>query len=174
MIRDSALQTLTRLRGVLIALGVAGLGLWWALRSYGILEWLGYLLVVLGLALLWTSLQRLRFGAGRDDGPGLVQVDEGQIVYFGPLTGGLVAHSNLRSLGIDPTGKPAHWVLGQTGGDDLFIPVTATGSEALFDYFSALPGMRIDRLLSAARGGFDTPTQLWTLPPDMTRIPVSK
>ena len=161
MIRADALTSLTRWRGVLIAVGVTGLGLWWALRSYGLLEWMGYVLVLAGLALLWTALQRLRFDAGTG-GPGIVQIDEGQIAYFGPLTGGLVARSNLQSLCIDPTGKPAHWVLGQTGGPDLHIPITATGAEALFDYFSALPGMRLERLLQATRGGFEARTQLWS------------
>lgn len=161
MIRSSALDTLTRYRSLLIAVGLTGLGLWWALQSFGLLEWLGYLLTLTGAALIWTSLQRLRFNTGHG-GPGIVQIDEGQIAYFGPLTGGLVARSNLTSLLIDPTGKPAHWVLGQTGGEDLQIPVTATGSEALFDYFAALPGIRTERLLTAARGGFETPTRLWS------------
>ena len=173
MIRDGALRSLARWRGLLIALGVMLLGLWWAWNSFGLLEWLGYVLVLVGLALMWTAWQRLRFGAGRE-GPGLVQVDEGQIAYFGPLTGGIVARSNLNTLSIDPDGKPAHWVLGHSGGDDLAIPVTATGTEALFDYFSALPGMRLDRLLTAARGGFDTRTRLWSRPAERTRLGAPK
>ena len=37
-----------------------------------------------------VGLRRLQFGqTGR--GPGVVKVDEGQIAYFGPLTGGAVA-----------------------------------------------------------------------------------
>ena len=84
-------------------------------------------------------------------GPGVVQVDEGQISYFGPLDGGAIALSELERLTLDHTSKPAHWVLDMPGQPQLHIPVTATGADALFDAFSALPGLRTERMLSEMR-----------------------
>lgn len=159
-VRPEAQTALSRWRAVILSVILTMLGLWWAYVGVSPISWIGGALALLGVASLVAAIQRLRFGAGRD-GPGVVQIDEGAIAYFGPLTGGVVALSNLTALSIDPSGKPAHWVLAHSGGEDLYIPVTAKGADRLFDYFSALPGMRLDRLLAASRGGYDAPTQLW-------------
>ncbi|MFU1478159.1 hypothetical protein ACM25N_10830 [Roseovarius sp. C7] len=160
MIRAEARTALWRWRDVLVGLGILALALWAVLGAYGILHWLGWLGLALGAAFVWNGWQRLRFH--RDpDGPGVVSVTEGQISYYGPLSGGAVARSNLTSLAYDPTGKPAHWVLGHDGGPDLHIPVTASGAEALFDFFSSLPGLRMDQLLRVTTGSSTASTRLW-------------
>jgi len=160
VIRPAARAALWRWRDVLAGLAILALALWAVLGAFGILHWLGWLGLVLGAALVWTGWQRLRFH--RDaDGPGVVSVTEGQISYYGPLSGGAVARSNLLRLTYDPTGKPAHWVLGHDGGPDLHIPVTAAGAETLFDFFSSLPGLRMEQLLRVTTGPGTTPTRLW-------------
>ncbi len=65
-----------------------------------------------------------------------------------------MAASDLVRLELDRRGKPAHWVLEQPGQPPLYVPVTAEGAEALFDAFSALPGLRTERMLAelAAQG----------------------
>jgi len=160
MIRQDAIEALLKWRDILVGGAIIVLGLWSIMVSFGVLMWLGWLAVAAGVLFLWTGWQRLRFSAMRD-GPGVVTVTEGQISYFGPLTGGAIARSNLNSLDYDPSGKPAHWVLGHSGGPDLHIPVTASGADALFDYFSSLPGIRIERLLRAANGHDTLRTRLW-------------
>jgi hypothetical protein len=149
-IRPEVLTLLQRWRGVLAGAAVALLGLWWSLTSPGLLGWIGWPVMAAGLALAFTGLQRLRFVTGRD-GPGVVSITEGQVAYFGPLTGGVVALSELDRLEIDHSGAPAHWRLHQPGQPMLVIPVTAENAGALFDIFAALPGLSTARLLSQMR-----------------------
>ena len=103
-----------------------------------------------GLVVAVAGGQRLRgrLGAG---GPGVVRVDGGQVAYFGPLTGGAVAASEVERLRLDHTAKPPHWVLEQPGQPPLAIPVNAEGHEALFDVFASLPGLRTERMLAELR-----------------------
>lgn len=149
-IRPEVATLLHRWRGVMIGAAIALLGLWWALSSTGLLGWIGWTVLATGLAFAFTGLQRLRFVTGRG-GPGVVSITEGQVAYFGPLTGGVVALSELDRLDIDHSGKPAHWVLHQSGQPPLTIPLTAENAEALFDIFAALPGLSTERLLSQMR-----------------------
>jgi len=147
-IRPEVRTALWRWRELLSSVGVAGLGL--------------YLvpLIIAGLALGLIGVQRARF-RGATGGPGVVQVDEGQIAYFGPLTGGVAAISDLTLLSLDPTMKPAHWVLEQPTQAPLYIPVTAEGVDALFDVFATLPGLKTQTLLSALNAATDHRLVIW-------------
>lgn len=148
MIRPGAMAALRRWREALIGAAVAGFGLWVGLVSYGYVTWIGGALVLLGLALVVTGIQRGRFRTGAG-GVGVVRVTEGQIGYFGPFTGGAVALSEIRRLALDvgPGTAPA-WRLSQHGQPDLLIPLDAEGADALFDIFAALPGIRTTRLVA--------------------------
>ena len=149
-IRPEIRDLLTRWREVIIGELICLLGLYWAIFAGGLLTYLGYLLIVVGLAMALLGVQRVRFRSG-SGGPGLVQVDEGQISYFGPLDGGSVALADLERLALDASGKPAHWVLDQPGQPPLHVPVNAAGAEALFDAFATLPGIRTERMLAEMR-----------------------
>lgn len=89
----------------------------------------------------------MRFRQGRE-GPGIVRIDEGAIAYFGPLSGGIIARSELRRVVLDGASSPKHWVLSQPGQEEVYIPITAQGADALFDVFSSLPGIQTERMLS--------------------------
>lgn len=168
-IRPEAAAQLTRWREVLIGLGVLLPGLWWMLTGTGLIPYLGALAAVLGLVLMALGRQRARFRlAGR--GPGIVRITEDQIVYLGPLTGGAVALADLTRLGLDGTGKPAHWVLSQQGGEDLHIPVTAEGAEALFDAFARLPGLRTEHMLGRLRDSTGAYAVIWRSEGDLRRL----
>lgn len=145
-LRAEARATLWRWREVLAGGAVALLGLWWALHSFGPVRWMAGLVILAGGLAAVVALQRLRFGAG-GDGVGVVQVDERRLAYFGPLSGGVIDLGDLVQVDLDPTGKPAHWVLRDQSGQMVFIPVNAVGAEALFDVFAALPGIRTGRML---------------------------
>lgn len=149
-LRPEAMALLRRWRGVLGGTAVATLGLWWIVTSFGVLSWIGWVVLAAGLALAFTGLQRIRFATGQD-GPGVVSITEGQVAYFGPLTGGVVALSELARLEIDHGAKPAHWRLHQPGQPLLEIPLTAQNAAALFDVFAALPGLSTERLLAQMR-----------------------
>jgi len=144
MIRPEAKAQLWRWREV-IAGGVAlALGLWWLTQNSALLYLPAAALIVGGGALVWMGMQRARFRSA-DQGPGTVQVDEGQIAYFGPLTGGVIALEDVAWISLDGTQHPAHWHLRSDRGEDVLVPVNADGAERLFDAFASLPGLRMDR-----------------------------
>lgn len=158
--RPEARAALWRWREALTGIGLAALGLWWVLTAIGLLHGLGYLALALAAAFLIMGLQRARF-RGTGGGPGIVSVDEGQVSYFGPLTGGIMAIRDLSALRLDPSGHPAHWVLSAPDEPDLYIPVNAEGAEALFDAFATLPGLRTEHMLAQMRRLPDHPTVIW-------------
>lgn len=159
-VRPQAAQALHQWREVLIGAGCIALALWWMLGPGGILAWVGAVLALGGAALVVIGVQRARFRTGAG-GPGVVQVDEGRIAYFGPLTGGVVSLSELTALHLDPSGTPAHWTLHQAGQPPVTIPLTAEGADQLFDVFATLPGLRTSRLLSAMQRHGGRPVTVW-------------
>ena len=159
-IRPEAKLALWRWREVLVAMFVLILGLSWINGPGGLLGWIGWLLVAVAFALAVIGVQRGRFRTGAG-GQGVVTVDEGQITYFGPLDGGMVATREIERLALDPTSAPAHWVLEQPGQPVLHIPVNAEGAEALFDVFSALPGLKTEHMLAELNGGAAHPVVIW-------------
>ena len=163
-IRPEAKLALWRWREVLIAAAVLLVGLSWVSGPGGILGWLGWVLIAASMALAVVGVQRTRFRTGAG-GPGLVTIDEGQITYLGPLTGGIVAAREIERIALDPTSSPAHWVLDQPGQPTLHIPVNAEGAEALFDVFSALPGLKTEQMLSELNGGATHPVVIWERTP---------
>lgn len=159
-VRPEARAALWRWREVLVGAGMGALGLWWILGPGGLLGWIGAVLAVTGLALAVIGMQRNRFRTP-GQGPGVVQVDEGRIAYFGPLEGGVVALSELDLLALDPTARPPCWLLQQPGSEQLRIPVNAEGADRLFDTFATLPGIRTSRLLAELESGGTIPVVIW-------------
>lgn len=161
MIRPELRAAAARWRECLAGAGIAVIGLWAGLEATGLLTVLGWIACATGLALAAAGVQRARFRAGAGDGPGIVRVTEGQIVYFGPLDGGAVALDLLTELSFDPRAHPPVWVLRHGGGAPLHIPVTAAGVDALFDSFEQLPGLDMQRLLALRDRPGDAPVSLW-------------
>jgi hypothetical protein len=159
-LRPEAAATLRRWREVLVALAVIALGLWIAASPGPILQGAGYVLAALAAAALVPAIRRARFAPG-GEGPGVVQVVEGRILYMGPVTGGAVSVRELTSLSLrrDTEGRAA-WVLTEPG-QLLAIPVDAAGAEALFDAFTALPGLGPQRLLAARQSVRPGTETLW-------------
>jgi hypothetical protein len=160
-IRPKAREVILRWREALIGAAIMVLGVYWSFGvTPGVLSWTGYLLVFLSAALLFAGLQkgRARLGGG---GPGVVEVVERRIGYFGPLNGGLVDVDAITSLSFDPTEHPPHWVITHEAGPALHIPVNAEGSDVLFDVFSSLPGLAPGRIASVARHEGRQPVVLW-------------
>ncbi len=158
-IRPEVRLALLKWRDAIVGTFVLLLGLYWA-SGFGVLRWIGVALAIIGGALIYTGLQRARFLAGKD-GPGVVTLDEGQISYFGPISGGVVAMSDLSLLMLDPTQKPAMWVLQQAGQSDVHIPVNAEGAELLFDAFASLPDIRTSHMLNTLKSEPDHPVVIW-------------
>ncbi|MFN3845402.1 MAG: hypothetical protein ACK4RZ_06210 [Paracoccaceae bacterium] len=148
MIRPEAQAALWRWREVVLGVVVIAIGLW-LMRLGGYLLWpLGAVVGLAGVALAVLAWRRLRF-ASHGDAPGVVQVDEGQVSYMGPQVGGFVSLRDLLELRLISIRGRRLWRLKQTDGQALLIPVEAAGAEALFDAFSALPGMSSADLVTA-------------------------
>ncbi len=162
-IRPDAQAALWRWREVLV--GAAGLTLAgaWALGSFGIFRWLAFALCAAALLLIAAGIQRGRFrGAG--GGSGVVQVDERQITYFGPLSGGSISLSEIGAISLDHSSSPAHWLLVPLQGDALRIPVNAQGADTLFDAFAGLNGLKTERMLRALKEGETGQIVIWRRP----------
>ncbi|SNX71024.1 hypothetical protein SAMN05878503_107139 [Cereibacter ovatus] len=147
-LRPEARATLTRWREPAAAAGALAAGLW--LASLG-----GWLMVPLGAVVVlaaagWglVALRRMRF-VGPASAPGVVEVDEGQVGYLGPGSGGFVALADTDELRLLTLHGQRLWRLGQSDGQVLLIPVGARGAERLFDAFATLPGIEITALLAA-------------------------
>ncbi|MDZ4134575.1 MAG: hypothetical protein U1D06_03135 [Paracoccaceae bacterium] len=147
-LRPEAIAALRRWREVALAAGLAALGLRGMLAGGYVLLPAGALLVALGVGLGLLALRRLRF-AQDGDAPGVVEVDEGQISYYGPASGGFVALPDLAELRLITLHGARFWRLKQADGQALLIPVSANGAERLFDAFAALPGMDTQALVAA-------------------------
>jgi hypothetical protein len=159
-IRPEAAASIARWREALYGVAVLALGLFWIFGARGLLHLLGYPVVILAFVLIWVGVQRARFRSSAG-GVGAVQVDEGQISYFGPMTGGVTALADLERLTLVRSLKPAHWRLDTPQQPTLLIPVNAAGSEALFDAFATLKGLQTERMLAELNKSDDQPVVIW-------------
>lgn len=164
-LRPEVTQWFSRWAESVAAAVLAAAGLWFLWRGFSrfnaVLELIGLVLLVLGAAAFWASYQRTRFARAKQ-GPGLVEVTERQISYLTPFGGDSIdldamTRLELRS-GID---QQRSWVLTQTAGPTLFIPVNAAGADRLFDAFSALPNMDSARLVAAVNATGDQRDVIW-------------
>lgn len=158
--RPEAKAALWRWREVLAGIALSILALWWLAQARGVLAYIAPVMLVGAGALIMVGLQRGRFrGAG--GGLGTVQIVEGEVIYFGPLSGGSVALREVQRLTLDGTQTPAHWRLEQPHHPPLMIPVDADGADALFDAFAALPGLKTERMLAQLRDQPERPVLIW-------------
>jgi hypothetical protein len=148
LIRPEAATRLSRWAEPLAALALVALGLWWALTSFGLLQWLGWALVVVGAVFLLLGIRRARFWGG-SGGIGHVEVDEGAITYFSPDGGIVLPIDAISQISLTGEGAARQWQLRAHGFHPLHIPVNASGARALFDVFASLPGIQMESLLRA-------------------------
>lgn len=148
MIRPDAVALLRRWREVILAAGLAALGLWVATRGGPILAAVGLVVVALAGAWALSGWRRMRF-AQDIAAPGVVEVIEGEVRFFGPATGGAVSLADLTELRLITLRGRRLWRLKQRDGQALLIPIDAAGAEALFDGFTTLPGLDMAAVLAA-------------------------
>ena len=161
MIRPDVEAALRRWGEALAGLALLALGAWWT-ASTGILVWVGGAVAALGAVVAFTGVQRARVGRG-GEGPGVVRVDEGRVLYMGPREGGAVDLDALRSVGLEPGGAGGPtWVL--EGPEALRVPAGALGAEALVDAFAALPGFDASRAVAALARPDGASVTLWRAP----------
>jgi hypothetical protein len=163
--RPEARASLWRWREALTGLVLGGIGIWWTLASFGIVRAIGMILVFGAFILVIAGIQQARFRQ-TGIGPGIVQVAERRLAYFGPLTGGQMDIADLTRLELDPNGLPAaHWVLTGIGGQSIAIPVNAQNADALFDLFGSLEGIQTGVMLDALSQTPDVRVTVWEKTP---------
>ena len=90
----------------------------------------------------------------------MVEVDEGQVGYWGPSFGGFVALADLVEVRLTEFHGTRQWRLRTASGEVLTVPVDAAGAEKLYDAFAALPGIDMAALRVLPAGLFATLTAL--------------
>lgn len=160
MIRPEVRAILWRWREVLAALAFGLIGFWLGVAAFGIVQWIGWGIVALGVGLAIAGAQKVRFRP-QSDGAGVVTVDERRVTYLGPFDGG-VADLDLM-VQLDLTPAPA-WRLITRDGHYVDIPTDAMGVEALFDLFTALPGVKIEYLLATLERPKPARMTVWMAP----------
>ncbi|MAM62124.1 MAG: hypothetical protein CMH11_11585 [Maritimibacter sp.] len=159
-IRPEAARGLARWREAMIGAAVVALGLYWAIESLGIIRWVGAALILAGLALTWSGIQRARFRTGRG-GLGVVEVDERQITYLAPVGGGIASLEALTHVSVVASrAGGAYWRF-DMAGERLSIPASAEGARAIFDVLTALPGAKVEPAIRALNAPPDTPVTIW-------------
>lgn len=159
-LRPEAIAQILRLREALGAVFAIGLGLWMLSDPGPVVRGVGVVITLVGAGLLVNALRRLRF-VGRDQAPGIVVLDEGQVSYLGPVTGGAMALRDLAVLRLRSENNRKTWVLADDAGNMLSIPHGAQGESLLFDAFAALPGMDMTRLLAKLNAAGDGSAVVW-------------
>ncbi len=161
LIRPAVRAGLWRWRETLLGLGVVLLGVWWLNTFYSPVQWIGLAVALAGAAWAAAGWQRARFRS-TGKGPGVVQINERRLAYFGPMTGGVIDIEDLGRLELEPAAMPApHWVLSGIGGQTLEIPVNATNADALFDAFASLPGIKTEAMLDVLSRTPDARVTVW-------------
>ena len=151
MIRAEAREVLRRWSEPATGAAMLAMGLWTATRGGWLLAVAGGAVAALGAGWTLLGLRRMRFAAGTE-APGLVEVDEGRVTYLGPRVGGSIRLPDLVEIRLLALRGRRVWRLRQADGQALLVPLDAAGAEALFDAFSALPGLGSSALVAALDG----------------------
>lgn len=123
----------------------------------------------LSAAWLRTAIMRaLMKGAGA--APGIAALREGEIGYFGPETGGVMALDAIRRVEIVRRGPLRVWRLTDGEGRALEIPTDAKGAEAVAEGLEALPGFSDGAALAALGRRGAGVALVWQRPSDGPRI----
>lgn len=145
-------------------LGLMVLGVWLGVTGIGFVRIIGAAVAIAGAVLIFAGVQRVRFRVG-SGGPGVVQIDEAQVTYYGPLNGGVISLGALTLVELVGAGVAQHWRLTEPGTAPLSIPTKAEGADLLFDAFATLQGLDVPRMLNALAHGAEHPVVIWRKEP---------
>lgn len=152
-IRPPVVTHFTKWREAYFVAFILLLGLWMYLHGSAtlnlVMQALGLVVALVGIILLRTAIQRIRFRRAHK-APGMVDVTEREISYFGPMHGKTISLESLHKIELrESEAYAAIWVLHHSEGDPMIVPTTAKGSEGLFDAFTSLSGVEMDVLVTA-------------------------
>ncbi|WP_444454142.1 hypothetical protein ACTTAI_02915 [Rhodobacter capsulatus] len=165
MIRPELRAHLIRQREAYVAGLLLAASLWIATRGGWFLAAVGLCLAALTAGWVVLALRRARFSRPVSD-PGVVDLDEGRIGYYGTgglVLGGYMALDDLSEIRLLILKDSQFWRLKSRDGQALLVPVAAVGSEKLFDAFAGLPGIDMGAM-TAALDTRITAQSLWRRP----------
>ncbi|WBU60507.1 hypothetical protein [Paracoccus albus] len=146
----------------IVCMAVAGWIATWGGWFYAALGFAGFAICAAWMLGSWRRLAFHRDIAA----PGLVEVVEGEIRYYGARAiGGTLSLRDLKEIRLIRLNGHDHWRLKTRGGEALLIPVEASGAEHLADAFAALPGLDMGRVSAAlSQSGGPSLRIVWTAP----------
>ena len=165
-IRPEAKAFLMKWREAIIA-GVILLGsLQAASATSGVVEALAWVTALIGAALFIEGVRRARLPE-RSGGVGVVDVDERQITYFGPMGGGAISINELmrvkvRTTALGPAAADFYWEFTDREGQRLTIPGNAENAGALFDALTVLPGADYEAVIRASKSKGEGDHVVWS------------
>ncbi|RWR10018.1 hypothetical protein [Paenirhodobacter populi] len=162
MIRPELRERLHRHRELIAAIAAIAAGLWIASLGGWLLIPVGLLVAAAACAWATSAWRRGRFTRPVTD-PGVVEVIEGRIGYFGAgqMLGGYVSIDDLAEIRLLTLRSARYWRLKTADGQAILVPVAAAGAEALYDAFAALPDIDMRRLTAALESDI-VAQRLWT------------
>ncbi len=164
-IRPPVLAHFTKWREAYFVAFILLLGFWLFMRGSAtlnlVLQGLGLVVSLFGIVLLRTTIQRIRFRRAQK-APGVVDVTEREISYFGPMHGKTISLDSLQKIELrESEAYAAIWVLHHSEGDPMIVPTSAKGSDRLFDAFTGLSGVKMDALVAAVNQTPVKPHVIW-------------
>ena len=128
-----------------------------ASSTTGLVKGLSWATALIGAALFIEGVRRARLPE-RSGGVGVVEVDERQITYLGPLGGGAISINELirvkvRTTDLGPMASDFYWEFTDSDGQRLTIPGDAENAAAPGGRrrWSAVPVGRIVRIIVRVR-----------------------
>ena len=125
-----------------------------ASSTTGLVKGLSWATALIGAALFIEGVRRARLPE-RSGGVGVVEVDERQITYLGPMGGGAISINELirvkvRTTDLGPMASDFYWEFTDGAGQRLTIPGDAENAGALFDALTVLPGADYEAVIRAS------------------------
>lgn len=153
-IRPEAAAFLKRWREAMIAGAILLGALQAASATSGVMNAFSWVTVLIGAALFVEGVRRARLPQDTG-GVGVVEVDERQITYLGPVDGGSVSinemsHVLVRTTSNGPVNSDFFWEFSDLTGQTLTIPGDAENASALFDALTALPGANYEAVIKVS------------------------
>ena len=153
-----------------IYVGITGFGVYWLLTAGPAdLFWRWGLAAAVAVIGFWFIRSAALSAMTRGDGeaPGVVQIDERRVAFFGPHAGGVVSINDIFAIEIWAADE-AHWryepewVLRWSETEPaLIIPISAQGADALADAFTALPGFAAEKAVAALKAPVGATVTIW-------------
>ena len=152
-VRDDAAKALRRYQELFVGLALILVSIWVWVNFLGVLRWIALPLAVLGLVSAWYAWRRVRVKAG-NDGPGVLEVDERRLSYFGPFGGTSISLDDVIRIEIEttelgPFTEDMFWLF-HTRTETARIPSSAQGGDKIFDVLSSFSGADYDAAIRAS------------------------